>query len=247
MKKKSLATKKNLLTTCVNKEIAEEFVKRYRDHTQNALENVLCMGEAVFEIYRKTKSEELDKSDLEYFCQTVHLDPKSSTFRKYKAIGENASRFRQVLDKLPSSFSVLYEMTTLDAEDFERFVIQSSLTKEMTLENFKKLINKSHQIQNSNLFTPCALKTPRLQVAKYLKEINFFEITIIRDLAKENFELIVDTLTDYKNKGWIRFEIPTVTQYGSDSNTPSETEDEIDDDMKYFQSLADSDAREMRV
>ena len=110
--KNSLVTTKNQLTTCTNKAIADEFVNRYRLHTQNALENVLCMGEAVFEICRKVKSDELDKSDLAYFCKTVHLDPKSSTFRKYKAIGENASRFRQVLDKLPSSFSVLYEDNT---------------------------------------------------------------------------------------------------------------------------------------
>jgi hypothetical protein len=205
------------------------------------------MGEAVFEIYRKVKSEELNNSDLEYFCQTVHLDPKSSTFRKYKAIGENAPRFRQVLDKLPSSFSVLYEMTTLDAKDFEHYVIQFTFDKRLTLEQFKKIINKSHRIKNSNLFTPCAVKTPRLQVAKYLQEINLFEITIVRDLHRKDFDEIVDTLTDYKNKGWIKFEIPTVTQYGTDSNTPSEPEDEIDDDMKYFQSLADSDAREMRV
>jgi hypothetical protein len=105
----------------------------------------------------------------------------------------------------------------------------------------------SDWIKKSNLFTPCALKTPRLQVAKYLQEINLFEITIVRDLHRKDFDEIVDTLSDYKNKGWIKFEIPTVTQYGSDSNTPSETEDEIDDDMKYFQSLADSDAREIRV
>jgi len=247
MKKKSLATKKNLLTTCLNIEIAEEFVKRYRVHTQNALENVLCMGEAVFEIYQKVKSEKLDKSDLEYFCQTVHLDPKSSTFRKYKAIGENASRFRQVLDKLPSSFSVLYEMTTLDAEEFEHYVIQFTFDKKLTLEQFKKMINKSRQMTKRNLFNPPAFKIPRTQVAKYLKEINLFEITIVRDLHIKDFDEIVDTFTTYKNKGWIKFELPTVTQYESDSNNPSDSEDQLDDDMKYFESLADSETREMSV
>ena len=245
--KNSLVTKQKQLTSCTNQSIADEFVKRYRIHTQNALENVLCMGEAVFEICRKVKSEELDNSDLEYFCHTVHLDPKSSTFRKYKAIGENAPRFRQVLDKLPSSFSVLYEMTTLDAEDFEHYVIQFTFDKRLTLEQFKKIINKSYQTTKNNLYNPPFLKTPRTQVAKYLKKINLFEITIVRDLHRKDFDEIVDTLTNYKNKGWINFEVPTVTQYGSDSNTPPEPEDEIDDGMKYFQSLADLDAQEMRV
>ena len=111
-------------------------------------------------------------------------------------------------------------MTTLDAEDFERFVIRSTLSKRMTLEMFKKLINKSHLASKNNLFNPPVLKTPRNQVAKYLKEINLFKITIIRDLHKDDFDEIVDTLTDYKNKGWINFEVPTVTECGT-NNVPT--------------------------
>ena len=103
-----LTTQSKAVIQCVNKTIADEFIHRYQSSTKNALENILCMGEAVYEIYQKVKLEELDQSDLEYFCQSVHLDPKGSTFRKYKAIGENACVFRLHLDKLPSTFSVLY-------------------------------------------------------------------------------------------------------------------------------------------
>jgi len=90
-----------------NKSIADEYVRRYQQSTKNAIEGILNMGEAVYEIYTKFKLKELSSSDLEYFCTSVNLDSKGSTFRKYKAIGRNADKFRLYMDKLPSSFSVL--------------------------------------------------------------------------------------------------------------------------------------------
>ncbi len=56
-----------------NKSIADEYVRRYQQSTKNAIEGILNMGEAVYEIYTKFKSKELSDSDLEYFCKSVHL------------------------------------------------------------------------------------------------------------------------------------------------------------------------------
>jgi hypothetical protein len=243
--KNSLVTPQKQLTTCTNKAIADEFVKRYRVHTQNALENILCMGEAVYEIYRKVKSAELDKSDLEYFCQTVHLDPRSSTFRKYKAIGENANRFRQYLDKLPSTFSVLYELATLDADEFERYVVRTKFSKNITLDELKRIINGTIKQKKGNYFVPPVLKTSRLAVAKMVKKINRINLVVVRDLQESDFNQVIDTLTDFRNKGWINFDDPEMTDCLNDSDVIDT--DEVDDDMKYFQSLADADTRELRV
>lgn len=243
--KNSLTASQKQLTTCANQSIADEFVQRYQKHTQNALENILCMGEAVFEIYRKVKSNELDKSDLEYFCQSVHLDPKSSTFRKYKAIGENASRFRQYLDKLPSTFSVLYELATLDADEFERYVVQFKFSKSITLDELKRILNGTIKQKKGNYYMPPVLKTSRLAVAKAIKKINRINIVIVRDLYQSDFDEVVETLTNFKNKGWINFDDPEITEYMNDPDVIDA--DEVDDDEKYFTSLAEQDARELRV
>ena len=56
-----------------NKSITDEYVRRYQQSTKNAIEGILNMGEAVYEIYTKFKSKELSDSDLEYFCKSVHL------------------------------------------------------------------------------------------------------------------------------------------------------------------------------
>ncbi len=243
--KNSLVTPQKQLMTCTNKAVADEFINRYRVHTQSALENILCMGEAVYEIYRKVKSEELDKSDLEYFCQTVHLDSKSSTFRKYKAIGENADRFRQYLDKLPSTFSVLYELATLDADEFERYVVRTKFSKSITLYELKRLLNVTVKKKNGNFYVPPVIKTPRLAVAKVIKKINRINIVVVRDLPEFEFNQVINTITDFRNKGWINFDDPKLTECLNDSVVVYS--DEVENDIKYFQSLADANIRELRV
>ena len=239
-----LATQHKEAVQCVNKMITDNFIRRYQSSTKNALENILCMGEAVNEIYQKTKSGELDKTDLEYFCQSVHLDPKGSTFRKYKAIGENASLFRLHLDKLPSTFSVLYEMSTLEQDDFERYVSKGTLSKEITLEQFKKIVNQTTKLKRAHLYVQPAIKTPRLSIARALRKANLFEIFVVRDLEEFEFDQVVDALTEFKNKGWINFEIPEITQHINDNDDELEI---IDDDEKNFKVLDDQDAHEMRM
>jgi hypothetical protein len=195
------------------------------------------MGEAVYEIYRKVKSSELDKSDLEYFCQIVHLDPKSSTFRKYKAIGENASRFRSVVEKLPPTFSVMYELATLDGDDFDLFTKNMTLSKNTTLEEFRQMVRRAHSKSTHVIGLP-SNKTLKQATQQIQNKMNHFEFYVLSNIQKSQLGQIINTLNSYKERGWIRFEVPEMLTYQDDTN---------DDDMKYFQSLADSDAREMRV
>jgi hypothetical protein len=198
---------------CKNIRLTEDFIKRYQQSTKNAIEQVLNMGEAVSNIYIKTKSGELDNKDLEYFCKNVGLDPKGSTFRKYKAIGNNSDRFRQYMQKLPSSFSVLYEIATLDADDFEKYVVRKTLSNRLTLEEFKKITKKSAVLAKNNLYNPPALNVSSQSVSNVIKKINRFSIRIVRDLNKSDFDLIIEQLTEYRNKGWIQFSDALITEY----------------------------------
>ena len=231
-----------LVTT--NKNIADEYVRRYQQSTKNAIEGILSMGEAVYEIYTKFKSKELSDGDLEYFCKSVNLDSKGSTFRKYNAIGINADKFRLYMDKLPSSFSVLYEMATLDADDFERFVVKTTFSKGMTLEMMKKLMNKSSVLAKNKLLNPPSLRSKPLALSRVINKINRFEISIVRDLPKSDFDRVVETLSDYRNKGWIRFEDPVITESLFEDAVDSEL---VGNDEKYFTTLREQDIREMRA
>ena len=227
-----------------NKSIADEYVRRYQQSTKNAIEGILNMGEAVYEIYTKFKSKELSDSDLEYFCRSVNLDSKGSTFRKYKAIGRNAEKFRLYMDKLPSSFSVLYEMATLDPDDFEKHVVKCRFSKGITLEMFKSMLSKSSAIARNKLFNPPTMMAKPLAVSRVIEKINRFEISIVRDLPKSDFDQIVSALTNYRNKGWIRFEDPAITESLFEDAVDSEL---VGNDEKYFTTLREQDIREMRA
>lgn len=227
-----------------NKSIADEYVRRYQQSTKNAIEGILNMGEAVYEIYTKFKSGEIPGDDLEYFCTSVNLDSKGSTFRKYKSIGRNADKFRLYMNKLPSSFSVLYEMATLDADDFERYVVRTSFSKEITLQHLKKMMNKSSVLAKNKLLNPPSLRSKPLALSRVINKINRFEISIVRDLPKSDFDQVVETLSDYRNKGWIRFEDPTITESLFEDTVDNEL---VGNDKKYFTTLREQDIRELRA
>ena len=239
-----LSAFKSINSISRNKVITDEYIHRYQQSTKNAIESILNMGEAVYGIFTKSKLGSLSNADLDYFCKSVHLDPKGSTFRKYKAIGKNADKFRLYMDKLPSSFSTLYEMATLDTDDFDKFVVKSNFSKEITLEHLKKLVNKSSVLTMNKLHNPPSLKVKSSSLSRVIKKINRFEISIVRDLPESDFDQIAQTLADYRNKGWIRFEDPEITE---SLNEESDDCDVVDEGEKYFTTLREQDIRELRA
>ena len=186
--------------------LTDRLISKYQISTKNAVASILNMGEAVYEVYTKSKSGELSNADLTYFCDSVHLDPKGSSFRKYKAIGQNADRLRECMHKLPSTFSVIYEMATLSGDDFELLVIRSTLSKKTTLEEFKKMISRSTFLTRQKLINPPSIKISGHVISKVIEKTNRFTIDIMRDLPKSQFDHIVELITDYRNQGWIRFD-----------------------------------------
>lgn len=206
---------RTLMTKDNNQTVIESFIYKYQNSTKNAVESILNMGEAVFEIYTKAKAKELTEEDLDFFCKSVNLDLKSSTFRKYKSIGQNANRFRVVMDKLPATFSVLYEMATLSGDDFERLVMNKSYSKSISLDQFKKMMQKSTVLTGNKMINRPILYFSPKTVAKVIQKINRFNISIMRDVPQEKFEEIVDVITSYRNNGWLQFEDPEIIEYGA--------------------------------
>ncbi len=246
MKKIQLTRKqqfKQYEDTCKNKTLTEGFVSAYVKSTKNAMESILNMGEAVHGIYIQMKNNELNESDLGYFCMRVGLDPKSSTFRKYKAIGENSKKFREYANKLPGTFSVLYEIATLDPDQFENLMKNTSFANHLTLEQVKKLVSKPRQITSTQNTSPKISNQPMNAntVSRYIEGVNSFSIKIATDIDRENLKQIITTLVEYRNKNWIKFSMPKVLQSGMGITREDRKNDE--DDLKFFASiLIDSEA-----
>ncbi len=163
------------IENCKNVKLTEEYIHKFQYSTRTAIEHVLSMGEAVLSVYKKSKSGELNECDLDYFCQSVGLSRKSPMFRKYKQIGENAIDFRKHIDRMPSAFSTVYELTTLDSDTFYAVLGNSQFGSSSTLEQIKKMAQKNTNVlaKNTSFHKPRRLVN-LTSMAKTLKEVNRF-------------------------------------------------------------------------
>lgn len=207
-----------IIKKCNDKTLTDEFIAKYQKSTKGAIEQILNMGESVSEVYELSKCGNLNEYDLNYFCMNVGINQKNSTFRKYKAIGENADKFRECMDKLPSAFSVLYELATLEADLFEKIVINGEFGKNLTLKQVRQLANKgiaSVPSKNSSITSSPTYVHPA-QVTKVLKKINRFVIHISSSAKESELKSIVQMFDDFQKSGVLRYEMPEITEFLND-------------------------------
>jgi len=218
--------KQLVIQKCKDKTLTDEFIAKYQKSTKGAIEQILNMGESVLEVYELSKCGNLNEYDLNYFCMNVGINQKSSTFRKYKAIGQNADKFRECMDKLPSAFSVLYELATLEADLFEKIVINGEFGKNLTLKQVRQLANKGNTSvlsKNSSISNSPTYIHPS-KVASVLKKINRFVIHISTSAKESELNSIVKMFDDFQKSGVLRYEMPEITEYLDD--------DDSDDQLK---------------
>ena len=164
-------------TTCKNLTVVNEYITYYQQYTRNTVENILKLSSLIVEMKEKEKSGELDKTDMNYFCFSVGLTREGSTFRKFEQIGKHSETFWKYVDKLPDSYTVLYEITTLDSDRFEELMSNNQITSYVTLKDIKELGNKLVKTQTDEVSFKVSFDK---KVNKSTKESL---ISIIRDLS----------------------------------------------------------------
>ena len=135
--------KTNVITKSKNQFVIDDYVTTYNKFTRNSVTNTIETAKIVSEIWSKVNSEELDVSDLKYFCNEVNLNPATSQFRKFLCIADHADRIENYIDQFPSAVSVIYQITTLDADNFEELVNTNQLNPKLTLSRLNKLFPPS--------------------------------------------------------------------------------------------------------
>ena len=164
-------------SNCKNLTVVNEYITYYQQYTRNTVENILKLSSLIVEMKEKEKSGELDKTDMNYFCFSVGLTREGSTFRKFEQIGKHSETFWKYVDKLPDSYTVLYEITTLDSDRFEELMSNNQITSYVTLKDIKELGNKLVKTQTDEVSFKVSFDK---KVNKSTKESL---ISIIRDLS----------------------------------------------------------------
>ena len=181
-----MTKKLNKIAKIVNKDAIEHYISTYQTQTKNAVENIIQMSLTVKEIQDKIIDGVLEEQDLDYFCTRVGLNKTSSAFRKLSCIARHADKFLTYIDKLPSASSVLYEITTLDPEVFEKMINDESIHPFITL-NQLKIVSKKIPDRNVND-----------------QPVNILDITVKFDVTKisgKTIELIAEFYESMMSQG----------------------------------------------
>ncbi len=173
---------------CKNKKLMDSLIADYQDSTKSAVENILKMCKSVKNIDDKFKNKEINDFDISYFCAKVNLERSSSTYRKYRKIGEHASRFDKYVDLLPSAYTVLFQIATLDLDKFEELVEANKITPSLSLEDIKKIINPS--------------------IAKNSNDLSFKVVFDMDTLSEKSKDLIKSILLDLSNLNDVELLVP---------------------------------------
>jgi hypothetical protein len=122
----------------------QTFFENYIGFTKAAAEHVIKRCETLF----KAKTD-LSPQGLTELCRRIKLSEKSSTFRKYLTIGENAERLKSEAERLPDSWTTLYELAKLRSDKFDSLVMSEQLHPSMTADDIKAAFSAPHQSATS--------------------------------------------------------------------------------------------------
>ena len=93
------------------------FVQGYCDFTKEAAETYVRKCRLVREA-----EEDLPPEAVKRFFDQIRLARGSSTYRKKKKIGEASDRLLKVADRLPDSWTTLYELAKMEPHVFDELV-----------------------------------------------------------------------------------------------------------------------------
>jgi hypothetical protein len=187
-------------SNCKNLVVVNDYICYYQQYTRNTVENILKLSSMIVEMKDKEKSGELDKSDMIYFCHSVGLKRDGSTFRKFEQIGKHSALFWKYVNKLPDSYTVLYEITTLDADKFEELMSNNQITSYVTLKDIKSLGNKISNAKSPQFTSSITVKFDTKLLNKESRKLLTLALRVLNQLDKNGLMELVIPKFNRKNK-----------------------------------------------
>jgi hypothetical protein len=114
-----------------------DFVNSYRTFSKAGAESIIDQCETVVRA-----KDVLSDKPFKYFLLEIDLKEQSSTYRKIRAIGKAASRFKAIIDKMPNEWTTLYMLASLDQEIFTGLVESDVITPNVTAKAIKEALGR---------------------------------------------------------------------------------------------------------
>ena len=92
--------------------------------------------------------ENLDREEYSEFLKLTKYSEKSASVRKWQKIGESSIRLETIVDRLPASWSTVYEIAKLHVNDFDALLKSDVLNTDVTAKEIKQELKNSIKKNN---------------------------------------------------------------------------------------------------
>ena len=165
-----------------------KYIDQYNSFARKTAESIIQLASTLIEAKNN-----LDPIEFETFTKKVNVDVNSSTYKKLMVIGNKASRFDADLEKLPQTWTTIYQLAKIDADQYELLASNNVITPFMTAKDITNKIN----ISSANEKPTKKSKEAKNDVIISLQYLDASEKSEIYALLytmrnKFNFELDID-------------------------------------------------------
>jgi len=127
----------NETATSVLSPAVNGYVDRYRSLAKSTAKAIIALAQTLVEAKAT-----LNPVDFYLFCKEVALEMDGAVYKKIMAIGAKASRFEPCLERLPSAWTTIYELSKLEAHEFAELEKSNALSPLMTAKELKDALGK---------------------------------------------------------------------------------------------------------
>ena len=174
----------------------EQFANQYRLCIQKTASAILELANVVF-----SAREELTKKQFKEFRQAIGADSsKDSYINKLCVIAENQSRFASIQEKLPASYTTLYNLAKIDAESFAKVIDAQIISPQMTAVRLSQCLKISTVSAKSKI-----ISTPQKKCVRFTLDLqnidDSFALNVISEINEvcEKFLIQVECTIDPVN------------------------------------------------
>ncbi len=115
----------------------DKYVQQYRGFARQTALAIVGLAETLCEA-----DANLTHDEFKIFCSEVGLEIGGSVYKKMKVIGKEKTRFASVMDRLPNTWTTIYQLAKLETHDFVTLTRSNTLTPFMTAQEIPVALGK---------------------------------------------------------------------------------------------------------
>jgi hypothetical protein len=175
----------------------DDLVREWRAFAKKSSENVLGLASTILRA-----EDEFGRRDCERFYAEVKLDPKGSTARKLRVIGQSLPKLQPFLNVIPNTWTTLYELARLEEEDFRTVVDSGVLHPFVTLREIDEVRGRATAKPKQEFKVYVDLgsigtRTEQAKLAQKLKQlVEAFSLELKAPSHEDDLQSLLDEAVD---------------------------------------------------